>query len=391
MTAESQNSSPKTARNTAALVALLVLIVGLALTIPRTLVAPRLPAGADAPAYCRIARVFSRTGSLALPPPWAIDHDFQQDVANPFGTPYAVTVEGRLFPKHSFLFGLFLVPGWVLGSFTGAQLNYLLLPLLLSAWVTYRLARSFGWLAAFASASIIFLAIPGGRNIALGMNVDTAITLCAFSALDLAAQGKTRWAGAVGAIALFLRPTAIVLLVGLPLVAWERGRRRGLVHLLQGAAPGILLQTTLNTLWWGAPWLTPYNRTGIFTAGRLTVVDHASTFGANWAEGAAQLLFAFPNGLVFVFPLLLVAPFGFLRQKARKLEWLSLFVTGGIAFLSLGSYRYAVEHPDFFIYRFAFPLWVASSFPLASLIEWILEQRSRSASASSSAVTEPAP
>jgi len=97
----------------ALLAAVLAFVGGGALTLPRVL-AGGPPVGADAPAYCRIARTVVATGSLELPGPDLIDRDIQQDLSSPFGTPYALTRDGRLFPKHSALFGLALAPGTAL-------------------------------------------------------------------------------------------------------------------------------------------------------------------------------------------------------------------------------------------------------------------------------------
>src|SRR5204862_215835 len=80
-----------------------------------------LPWGADAPAYCRIARTFVATGSLELPPPDRLERDPQLHPETAWGTPYALTVSNRVYPKHSLLFALLLAPGYALGRAAGGS------------------------------------------------------------------------------------------------------------------------------------------------------------------------------------------------------------------------------------------------------------------------------
>ena len=144
----------------AAVAAAVVLLGGGALTLPRVM-AGLPPVGADAPAYCRIARTLVGTGSLELPGPDRIDRDVQQDVASEFGTPYALTRDGRLFPKHSALFGILLAPGTAIGGTVGAQVSYLRLAAAFAAYLTSRSGR----LRERAGARFLLLSlrlVPGG-------------------------------------------------------------------------------------------------------------------------------------------------------------------------------------------------------------------------------------
>lgn len=357
---------------TALLAAVLTFVGGGALTLPRV-IAGGPPVGADAPAYCRIARTVVATGSLELPGPGRIDQDVQQDLSSPFGTPYALTRDGRLFPKHSALFGLALAPGTAVAGAAGAQASYLLLSAALAAFLVHRAAAVFGSVPALASFACVFLLVPGGRNLAFGMNLDTVLALAVLAAYDLAARGRGLAAGLLGAFSLFLRPTAALLVLPLPFVA--AGGKRGAAWTAAGLGAGFLAFGAMNAHVWGSPFLTAYGRAAVLGPEGIRVVDHAAAFGTNPLAGIATLVGSYPDGLLFVFPLLLLSPLGFLVKDARRAEWWVPMAAGAAGFLALGAYDYAVAHPDHMIYRFAGPAWFASTFPLAALLAWILDTR----------------
>ncbi len=358
-----------------AIAAVVVLLGGGALTLPRV-TAGLPPVGADAPAYCRIARTLVGTGSLELPGPDRIDRDVQQDVTSEFGTPYALTRDGRLFPKHSALFGILLVPGTAIGGTVGAQVTYLLLAASFAAYLTVRAAVVFGSGPALASFSCLFVLVPGGRSLAFGMNLDTVLAFAVLAAFDLVSRGHGVRAGLVGTLALFLRPTAALLVLPLPFVAAARGRGP-VVRTVLGLGGGLLFFGGVNAWLWGGPFLTAYSRAAVFGPDGLRVVDHAGAFGTNPLAGVAKLVASYPHGLVFVFPLLLLSPLGFLVEEARRAEWWVPMACGLAGFLILGAYDYAVAHPDYMIYRFAGPAWFASAFPLAALLAWIRSEAAR--------------
>ncbi len=352
----------------ALLAALISFGAGGALTLPR-LLAGGAPVGADAPAYCRIARTVVATGSLELPGPDRIDRDIQQDLSSPFGTPYALTRDGRLFPKHSALLGLMLVPGTVLAGTTGAQATYLLCTAALAALLVHRAATAFGSAPALLSFACTFLLVPGGRSLAFGMNLDTVLAFAVLGAYDLAARGRGVLAGLLGALSLFLRPTAVFLVLPLPFVS-ARGKR-GAAGAAAGLAAGSLVFGSVNAYLWGSPFLTAYGRAAVLGPEGFRVVDHAAAFGTNLLTGVATLVASYPDGLLFVFPLLLLSPLGYFVDGARRAEWWVPMAAGAASFLALGAYDYAVAHPDHMVYRFAGLAWFASAIPLAALVAWL--------------------
>ncbi len=352
-----------------AIAAVLALAFGGALTLPR--VRDGLPpVGADAPAYCRIARTFVTTGSLELPGPSLLDRDPQQDLSSVFGTPYALSRDGRLLPKHSVLYGLYLVPGTALAGTRGAQASALLLASALAAFLTRRAAEAFGGVAALLSFACFFLLVPGGRSLAFGVNLDTALAFVVLLAFDLAARGRGLSSGIVGASALFLRPTTAFLVLPLPFVARARGPAP-LVRTILGLGAGAFAYAATNVYFWGGPFTTAYARAAVFGPDGLRIVDHSGAFGSNPFPGAARILASYPHGLVFVFPLLILSLSGFLLRGARRPEWWVPAVVGLAGFLVLSTYDYAVAHPEHMIYRFAGLAWFASAPSFAALLAWI--------------------
>ncbi|MRR11001.1 hypothetical protein EG835_00585, partial [bacterium] len=151
---------PDRSRVLAALsVAAVVCLAGIPRGLERLSVRPE-PWGADAPAYCRIARQVVEKGTLRLPPPSAIDRDVQQDLTSMWGTPYALGRDGTLYPKHSWLFALLLVPGTALAGTKGAFVTAVLLGAALLAFSTARAARVVGVGPAAFAGLALFLLVP---------------------------------------------------------------------------------------------------------------------------------------------------------------------------------------------------------------------------------------
>ncbi len=379
---------PRRARLAGAAFGLAFALAGLASLLARGTLG--VPQGADAPAYVRIARTLASTGGLELPGPAEIDDAPQQRLDDPFGSPVSLAVDGRFLPKHPWAFGALLVPG-----------------------VAAQAARVWGVVPALLAAAAVLLGSPAARNVLWGVNVDTAIALLWLASLVLAARGRPVSAGLLGGLVPFLRPTAAVLLGGLVVLAFLRPRRERLA-LFGVLAVLFAAFGTLNTLWWGAPWRTAYDRVAVLGPDGLSVASVADQFSLPPLEGLGILLpvsythldvykrqaydrvavlgpdglsvasvadqFSLPpleglgilllhpsGGLLATAPLCFFAVLGLaILPAARERVSACAMGSGLVAFLLLAPYRFLEVAPET-AYRFAAPLVVASVLPLAAL------------------------
>lgn len=328
--------------------------------------------GADAPAYVRIARGLL-AGSIELPPPGRIARDTQQRLRDPFGTPYALGRDGRLLPKHSLVYAALVAPGVALGGDAGAVLAATLLAAGVAAFVTARAALTFGALPALAASLALFLLSPGGRWVATGVNVDTALAGAMALAFFLASSGHAGASGALAGLSAMLRPTAVLLLAPSFFAARGPGRRRERLRFVLGLALGAAATGLCNALLWGAPWRTSYDRALVVVDGTLRIALHSATFGADPVRGFAALFLDPGAGFARLAPAALLALTGYLLPRARTPEWLLASASALASLLLLSSYSFVQEVPAG-NFRFGFPLLVSAVPPLAALFSAALER-----------------
>jgi hypothetical protein len=332
-----------------------------------------LPWGADAGAYCRMAEAIVERHSFELPPPDRIGYDPQVHVDVPWGTPYALTVDGRVFPKHPLLFGLLLAPGYALGWTLGAFLVSLFLSATLVGLVTARAASAFGVLPAACAALVFAFDVPPVRTVLFAISLDVALALGMVAALALAAGGKPFAAAFVAGLTLFLRPTAPLLVAPAVLsVALSDVPRRWLRAALGLAVPlGVFLAT--NQVLWGSPLGSSYQRALILTRRGWALGTHTGEFGGAIAHGLATLFLHPASGLLVAAPVLLLGCLGYARREARRVEWLGASVVSFLAVVVLAKYTFLDVVPAY-NGRFALPFLVSCVPPLAAALGWVLSQ-----------------
>jgi hypothetical protein len=346
-------------------VALFVVWAGLAQSLP----AARehgAPVGADAPAYVRIARGLA-SGTLELPPPDRIDHDRQQRLADPFGTPYALGRDGRLLPKHSVAFAALLVPGVAVGGYEGAVVVAILLGACLAGFVTARCAAAFGVLPAVAAASALFVLTPGGRWIVTGVNIDTVLAGAMVCAFAFGSAGQPVALGLLIGLSPLFRPTAVVLLLPAVLALPRAARAPALVRVAAGLLVGAAATALVNTWLWGAPWRTGYDRALVFLGETSRLAPHSSEFGSDPVRGLVALLFDPAAGFLVLAPVTALAFAGYSLQAARRTEWVAATVSAALSLLLLAPYSFVQAVPAG-NYRFGFPLLVSAVPPLSALL-----------------------
>lgn len=351
-------------RRAASLVAGLVFVTGLPVATPAWRAARTALPGTDSDAFVRIARAVATRGTLVLPPPGELDVNGRRGLDHQERTPYAVGLRGELLPKNSWAMGVLLVPGLLLGGVTGAIVTGLLVAAGLAWIVSYRSALDFGPLAGAAAGLVAFLGLPLGRECVWGISLDAALAAALFASAYLAESGRPRLAGLVAGFSPFLRPTAVLLLAPVPFLAFRARGRRGLLGAILAALPGALAYAAANTLAFGAPWVTAYQRALVFRHGASSVESHLSVFDVSLAAGLERSLLGL-DGLLVGVPLVVLAVVGFARvPAARSPVFLLPFVSASAVFLLLARYTYQP--------RFGFTLLAASVPPAAALLDLIL-------------------
>lgn len=325
-----------------------------------------LPRGADAPAYERIARTMLSTGRLVLPGPDEIGEAPQMRTNDIFGSPWAMTIDGRLLPKHSVLFGLLVVPGVALAGTVGARVTALILGGLLAATATALAARRTGPGPALLAGAAVFLLSPGARNVVWAISVDTAIALAWFASLACLDRGRLAAAGLLAGLLPFLRPSAALLLAAS--VALLASRARGdWFRFAAGIGGPVALLAFLNTVWWGAPWRTSYDRVAVATGGGLEIARHSATFHGNPADGLSILFLEPAGSLLATIPVAVVGLAGLAAGRPGDRLPPVAVGTALLSLVALAPYDFLRVSPET-AYRFALPFATASVLPIAALL-----------------------
>lgn len=331
--------------------------------------------GADAPAYVRIATSLVEQGTPTMPGPGVLVALPQERLDDVFGSPWSMTIDGRLLPKHPVLFGAVLVPGIAIAGIPGARVTALLLGALLGGIVTTAATRRFGAASAALASLAVFVLSPAGRNVLWAINIDTMIAVLWFAAMVLADAGRPFPAGLLGGLLLFLRPPAILLLAGVAVVLAGRPRRD--VRLFAaGLVPLLVVLAVVNTVWWGSPWASSYDRVAILSDAGLVLATHSSQFTLSPWRGLSILLFHGDGGLLATAPACLLGLLGLLLPERRDTLGVAATASATAFLLLLSGYTFLARVPET-AYRFALPLLAASVLPLAALLRTAFDARIR--------------
>jgi len=366
---DQERAASRTALLSAALVAALVFLTGLPVASAEWRSHRFGLAGTDSEAYVRIARALVRNGSLVLPPPSEMDANGRRGMGHLESSPYAESVRGTLLPKNSWLMGALLVPGFALFDVTGAIGTGLIIGAVLAGIVTYRAALVFGGPPATATALLSFLGLPAGRECVRAISLDATLAAVFFGAILLVERRRPAVAGALAGIALFLRPTALLLLIPVPILAFLFSGRRGLVRCIVAAVPGATAFAAVNWIVWGAPWLTAYSRTLVFGSGGAHVESHVGVFRGAILEGLQRVLLG-SEGVLLGVPVVLLAILGFaFVPSTRAPSFVLPLVSAVVVLFSFVTYTYQP--------RFAFVLLAASVAPATGVLAALLGRLAR--------------
>ena len=351
-------------RQTAAVLAGIVLAVALTVAVryePYTFIRR------DASFYATITRGLVTHASLdqrkVQPQSWYSGRYPGFENLDMYWSNVSVGRNGAWYPKHSFLISFAAAPFYALFGVPGFLVfNVLCVIGMLAA--AYLLAVRFAPPAAAALAMLFIASSPklADHTYLLSADIFNA-TLIALGALALF-SARPATAGALLGLAIWARPLTAVIVVPLAAAALLKRApdRRALLRFGIAAAIPLGAAAIVNTIMYGAPWVTSYDRTLVVVNRTPGVASHRALFTNTLATGV-RLMFADrehglgPNALPA-----LVAVVGLL-----PLAWRNVKLAAALA-IALAGFVAGYIHYRYFNARFFFAWQVLLIVPLAVLI-----------------------
>jgi hypothetical protein len=269
---------------------------------------------------------------------------------------------GAWYPKHSFLVSVAAAPFYVAFGVPGF-LIFNALCVVAMMWAAYLVAARFAPPAAAAIAALLTTASPMlvEHTYHLSADIFSAMLIALGVVALLAARPAT--AGALLGLELWARPVTAVLVV--PVAAalvWRRFDRGQLRRLVVAAAIPLVAAALSNTVMYGAPWITSYDRI-LTVEGRVQKITTARALFTNPVGDGLRLMFASrEHGLVTnALPsLVAVAGLVFLWRRQR-------LYTAALA-VGLAGFLFAYVPYRYFNARFFFGWQALLCAPLAAML-----------------------
>jgi hypothetical protein len=251
----------------------------------------------------------------------------------------ALGARGEHWPKHPWVHPLIASPAYFAFGLP-ATLGWNLLMFAVIAHGLYRFARGYARPAPAALAATTFALGTVIVQSAYDFSVD--VLMLALFAQGLAAllDGRGARAGVLVALAVIIKPTALMLLPALALMLGERRDRRELGRSLLSGTAALLSYAGINTWMYGRPWWSGYNRTLVTQGGRPVVADHLDAFSTPFVEGFLRM-WGGSYGLVHSFTVLALAAPGMIAlARRRPLQVIGAISAVSASFLVFARYSY---------------------------------------------------
>jgi hypothetical protein len=248
---------------------------------------------------------------------------------------------GEHWPKHTWLLPLVASPLVYAFGLAGTLLFNLLMLGVIAAGL-FRFARAYAPPETAACAAIAF--VFGSAIVAQNAyDFSADVLLLAFFSQGLAALVEKNGpkAGILFALAVVMRPTTLMWLPPLAIIAGVEAGKKPLGRALAGGTVVLVLAGLMNTYLFGRPWWTGYQRTLVTVAGAPQMTSHVDLFSVPFDEGIVRV-WSGEYGLRAAFTILLLALPG-LFLLARKRWPIALAAVLGVG-LSLAVFaRYSYE------------------------------------------------
>jgi hypothetical protein len=234
---------------------------------------------------------------------------------------FSLTYDGRVFPKHSLLSSVILVPFvavfgvWGVSALaalvqTGTVVSIHRLAALLQPGISWKTT----FFSVLASTQILYYSGGVAYDSLGGFLVVAGVAVAGSHPLI---------SGLLVATAVFCRPSNLIYV----LIAFVFSKRRHLTRLAIGTAIPIGLFFLMNFLIWGNAFTSAHHRMPIYQSGEPVFSSHSVTFAWNiFVSDWAEKLFGFERGLLLCNPILLCLPFqrGDLLMDRRRVAIISV-------------------------------------------------------------------
>lgn len=299
------------------------------------------------------------------------------DDLDPGWSDLALGADGRtLWPKHPILLPLLHAP-----LFHAFGLNGLLVGSVamtsLSIWLAYRIATRVASAPAAACAALAFASTPLLLHNTYSYSNDTLYTVLALGAIDATQRSRGLLAGALWGLAMVSKPT--VALLAAPFAAQLVALRRWkvLARMALGAAVPLGALAVMNTVMFGGPLVSGYNRIVVRHGGVPATFDIREKFGRAIAVGLRAIVADPQQGVGISAPWSLLSLPGLipLARSPRGRAFAAAFAVSLVAtalFYARFEFTYA---------RFFTPWVVLAVVPAAALVDalvaWSVRLRAR--------------
>lgn len=338
----------------------------------------------DGGAYRDVTRSLleNRSADYMLVNPQQLRRSTESRTRGSAGSKISQTVDGRFVPKHSLLLPLALLIPYAVGREAGMLLFNVaqcLLLLLLVYWLSLRYVSS---LAAFAGAAV-FLADGILRNYMYNVSPDVfgAVLVLSGFLCVWTAGGSARLlflGGVLLGLSCWMRPLNLVGLVCLlPLAARNFEERRfgpSLAWPLAGFALGVAGYLWLNSVWFGSPLTTSYDRIVVMTNRVQSLASHRSDMNRPFWPSLLPTLVTSKQGFLQTaphWPLALPCLFFLARRRPAEAFAIATLIFAQALFVVKYDY-WQLSH---FGNRFLFLPAAASSLGVAWLAQAALDRR----------------
>lgn len=252
----------------------------------------------DCPYYAATAESLARDGD------WDLRNQLPGDLKDHEGF-FALAADGRIVPKHSTLLPILSVPFFLICGKAGFLVFNLLQSYLLIVGIVLlagntATGRLLGIIAYLSTPLLVYT---------FNYSPDVLGASFLIWAFVFAQRNRPIAAGVLVGLAVWAKIYLIVILLPLALIIVPLGRGATLRSFI-GACLAIAPMLLINTLLFGAPWITGYDRDARITETGFIVTEHYSRFHQPFFQGLGNLLFDDRIGLLRTAPLWFFWPIG---------------------------------------------------------------------------------
>jgi hypothetical protein len=275
--------------------------------------------------------------------------------------------DGGWYPKHPILLPLLAVVPYKLYGPQGTLVANVLLNLAF-VLLTFLLGRRVAHPAAAALVAAGVACVPFVVDMSYTFSNDLLGAVLLLGAVELALARRFGLAGVLAGLAVWSRVTNVAFLPAVALAGWSAGGWRGVARAAAFALVPLSAYALLNTVLFGAPWVTSYHRVIVREDGVMKTAAHTRLFNVEFARGLARIVTG-ADGAFRSFPLLAPGLAGALALGwRRRALGASVLLFALLPMLAYAKYDWYRPH-------FLYPSYGASALGLAGAIGLVFPAR----------------